>query len=87
MTKGYQASEIMQPPRRLRVLTPSELGKLSVQRLLAYRKKALSLENSAADSDYADEVADLDQTYIWFKEDPRWHRIYEDILQALAEKQ
>lgn len=77
----------MKPPRRLRILTESELRHLTVERLLAYRKKALSLENTLADSDYGDSADELDETFIWFKEDPRWQEVYDRILAALAVKQ
>lgn len=77
----------MQPPRRLRPLTEVELRSLSVERLLAYRKKALSLENTLADSDFRDHSEPLDAQFIWFKEDPRWQPIYDEILAELARKQ
>lgn len=77
----------MQPPRRLRVLTRSELSHLTVERLLAYRKKALSLENTLAESDYHNTAGHLDETFIWFKEDPRWQAVYDDVLTELARKQ
>ncbi len=74
-------------PRRLRILTDAELRHLTVERLLAYREMALSLENTLADSDYQDTVGDLDDSFIWFKEDPRWQSLYDDILAELASKQ
>jgi len=77
----------MQPPRRLRILSPTELRHLTVERLLEYRKKALSLENSLAASDYHDTADTLDEAFIWFKEDPRWQAVYADILAELARKQ
>ena len=77
----------MQPPRRLRILNKSELCHLTVERLLAYRKKALSLENTLADSDYRDTAGKMDETFIWFKEDPRWQSVYDDVLAELAQKQ
>jgi len=77
----------MQPPRKLRILTRSELRHLTVERLLAYRKKALSLENALAESDYRNTAGELDGTFIWFKEDPRWQSVYDDILAELADKQ
>ena len=76
----------MPPPRRLRLLTKAELRHLTVARLLAYRKKALSLENTLGDSDYRD-AGKLDDTFVWFKEDPRWQSAYDDILAELARKQ
>lgn len=77
----------MQPPRRLRPLTEVELSNLTVERLLAYRKKALSLENTLADSDYSDHSEPLDAKFIWCKEDPRWQPVYDGILAELARKQ
>lgn len=74
-------------PRRLKPLSPIELSHLTVARLLAYRKQALSLENSVESSDYGDQVDALDQAYIWFKEDPRWQPLYDAILAELAGKQ
>ena len=78
----------MQPPRRLAVLSRDRLGQLSVARLLAYRKKALSLENSPEESDYGpDDIKNLDEQYIWFKSDARWKGVYSDVLAALAAAQ
>ena len=74
-------------PRKLTILSPQELRHLTVERLLAYRKKALSLENNVADSDYQGIAETLDPTYIWFKEDPRWEALYKDILAELDRKQ
>ncbi len=78
----------MTPPRRLKVLSTDELARLNERRLLAYRKKALSLENCPEDADYSPaEVAVLDAGYIWFKSDPRWRGAYEQILERLAQVQ
>jgi hypothetical protein len=78
----------MTPKRRLRVLTDEQLLHLSEARLLAYRKKALSLLNSPADADYtAAEIQALDANHIWFKSDPRWEVAYQRILAALARRQ
>jgi hypothetical protein len=78
----------MQPPRRLAILGKERLRTLTVPRLLAYRKKALSLENSPEESDYTpDEIKKLDRRYIWFKSDARWKAVYDDILAALADAQ
>ncbi|MGL5874545.1 MAG: hypothetical protein ACRC2R_19620 [Xenococcaceae cyanobacterium] len=76
-------------PRRIRPLTIEQLQQLTVERLLAYRKKALSLEDSLAASDYIDtEIAQtFDETYIWFKEDSRWKPLYDAIISELTEKQ
>lgn len=75
----------MKPPRRLKPLSSEELRRLPKARLLSYRKKALSLENSPEKSDYdSDEVGALEKTYIWFKSDPRWKPLYDEILLALG---
>jgi len=74
-------------PRRIRPLTQTELGSLTVDRLLAYRKQALCLENMLAASDYTNVASELDMTYIWFKDDPRWQPLYDDILTELERKQ
>ncbi len=74
-------------PRRLNILTDDELHLLSVDRLLAYRKKALSIENSLIASDYVDAAKDLDPEFIWFKDDPRWQAVYNRILAVLSMKQ
>jgi len=66
------------------VLSRERLGQLTKARILSYRKKALSLENSPEESDYsADDIRSLDQRYIWFKSDVRWKGVYADILAAL----
>ncbi len=77
----------MVQPRRIRILTPRELETLTVERLLAYRAKALSLENTLAGSDYRDTAASLDMTFIWFKDDSRWQPLFDSILRELARKQ
>lgn len=74
-------------PRRLKILTDDELLLLSVDRLLKYRKKALSIENSMIASDYVDTAKDLDPKFIWFKDDPRWQDVYNRILAVLKNKQ
>ena len=74
-------------PRRIRPLTTTELEHLSVDRLLAFRKQALCLENSLPASDYTNMSDSLDDTYIWFKDDPRWETLYNSILAELARKQ
>ena len=74
-------------PRKIRALATAELGTLTVNRLLAYRAQALCLENTLADSDYHDTASDLDMTYIYFKDDPRWQPLYDLILAELARKQ
>jgi hypothetical protein len=78
----------MNLPRQLRILSSEELCHLTEARLLAYRKKALSLENSPEESDYTPkEIRALDMTFVWFKSDPRWQPAYDQILRALASAQ
>jgi hypothetical protein len=74
-------------PRRIQALNREELKQLTIDRLLAYRSQALSLENTLADSDYTDIASTLDMSYIWFKDDPRWQLLYDDVLAELAKKQ
>jgi ABC-type iron transport system FetAB ATPase subunit len=73
--------------RRIQPLTPEELQRLIIDRLLAYRSKLLLLENTIADSDYTDSTSKLDISYIWFKDDPKWQLLYDDVLTELARKQ
>ncbi|MEQ8211266.1 MAG: hypothetical protein RH917_15675 [Lacipirellulaceae bacterium] len=92
--RGFNESEIeelgleaftMRPARRLMPLEKDELAKLTKSRLLEYRKKALSLENSLAESDYHEQnIKDWDPAYIYFKEDPRWQLTYDLVLHYLA---
>jgi hypothetical protein len=74
--------------RRLKVLSADQLHHLTEERLLAYRKKALSLANCPEDADYSKaEAQSLDANFIWFKSDPRWQPEYDQILEALARVQ
>jgi hypothetical protein len=78
----------MNPPRRLRILSEEQLGHLTEARLLAYRKKALSLQNCPEELYYtSEELQGLDKAFIWFKSDPRWQSAYDLILEALARVQ
>lgn len=77
----------MVQPRRIRPLTSTELGHLSVERLLEYRKQALCLENTLAASDYVNVAHTLNSAYIWFKDDLRWQPLYDAVLGELARKQ
>jgi len=74
-------------PRRIRPLTSTEIGHLTVERLLEYRKQTLCLENTLAASDYIDIAQTLDNAYIWFKDDLRWQPLYDAILVELARRQ
>ena len=72
-------------PRRLKLLLPAELQRLTRPRLLAYRRTVLSLESSPELSDLSlAEVQALDGRFVWFKSDPRWQPAYEAVLAALA---
>lgn len=72
-------------PRRLRLLSPAELLRLTRPRLLAYRRTVLSLESSPELSDWSpSQVQSLDGRFMWFKSDPRWQPAYEAVLAALA---
>jgi hypothetical protein len=74
--------------RRLKVLSADQLHHLREERLMAYRKKALSLANCPEDADYSPaEARLLDANYIWFKSDPRWKPAYDQIVEALARVQ
>jgi hypothetical protein len=74
----------MTPPRRIAALSIEQMHRLTKARLLSYRKKVLSLENSPEESDYDPiEIEKLDKKYIWFKSDPRLGRLYEQTLIAL----
>jgi hypothetical protein len=77
----------MAPPRRIKPVASAELQYVTVERLLAYRKQALSLENSLAASDYTNLADSLDPEYVWFKDDPRWEPLYNAVLEELRRKQ
>jgi hypothetical protein len=78
----------MKSRRRLKVLSADDLWHLTEERLLAYRKKALSLANCPEDADYSlSQAESLDANFIWFKSDPRWKPTYDQILEALARVQ
>jgi len=71
------------PIRRLRIRTIHDLQSLSIARLQAYRKKALSLESKTVDWDA---IPADDDCFVWFKDDPRWKTVYLAILSALNSK-
>ncbi len=71
--------------RHLRLLSSTELQRLTRPRLLAYRRTVLSLDSSPKLSDFLPaEVQSLDGDLVWFKSDPRWQPAYEAVLAALA---
>jgi len=54
-------------PRHVKPIDKNVMGGLSTERLLAYRDRLLSLEESPGLSDCEpDEIAALDSTCIWF---------------------
>jgi hypothetical protein len=69
-------------------LSDEALGSLTTERLLAYRKSLLSLEDSARTSDLDDaEVAALDPTFVYFKDDPARQDLYSAVKRALANRE
>jgi hypothetical protein len=61
------------------------LSTLPAKRLLAYRDRLLSLEESPEESDcYEDEIRGLDPALIWFKSDSRWKDLYDQVRALLA---
>jgi hypothetical protein len=64
--------------RHVRPLCASRLASLDAQRLGAYRRKLLAVQESADLSDLsAAELARLDPKLIHFKEDPRWRELHD----------
>lgn len=60
---------------------------LPTKRLLAYRDRLLSLEQSASSSDLDDrEVARLASDLVYFKDDPRWDALYASVRAILADR-
>jgi hypothetical protein len=71
-------------PRHVRPMAVERLSDLTSARLLAYRDKLLSLEESAEASDCAaDELARLDAGLIYFKTDPRWEVLHASVVREL----
>jgi hypothetical protein len=74
-------------PRHVKPIDKNVMGGLSTERLLAYRDRLLSLEESPGLSDCEpDEIAALDSTRIWFKSDPRWREIYGQVVDTLGNR-
>lgn len=72
----------------VRPLPEAELAALSTKRLLAYRKRLLSLEDSAEKSDWdAAELSQLDPDLLRFKDDPAWNDVYAAVKRILAERE
>jgi hypothetical protein len=63
--------------RHVKPLSDQALASLSSERLLAYPKSLLSLEESATKSDLSEAgIAALDPTLVYFKDDPEWLGLY-----------
>jgi hypothetical protein len=74
-------------PRSVRPLEPDQLAALTTARLLAYRDKLLALEESAELSDWEPhELAALDPTKVYFKDDLRWQHAYAELNAVLGER-
>jgi hypothetical protein len=74
--------------RHVTPITHEELARLSTERLLAYRKRLLSLVDSSSDSDLSqEEVETLDGNAIYFKDDPAWGREYGEVKALLAQRE
>jgi hypothetical protein len=74
--------------RRVKPIDNVVIDKLSTKRLLAYRDRLLTLEESPELSDLeSDEISSLDSTYIWFKSDPRWREIYDQVINTLGRRE
>jgi hypothetical protein len=75
-------------PRRVRPIPKSELPRLSTDRLLAYRKRLLSLEDSAESSDWdSDELSGLEPGFIRFKDEAEWIELYEEVIAILSSRE
>ncbi len=75
-------------PRSVRPIDEQLLTRLPAKRLLAYRNRLLSLEESPELSDWETfEIADLDPAFIWFKSDPRWRDLYDQVLYCLNQRE
>ncbi len=59
--------------RKVRLLSPDEMERLETPRLLEYRRKLLTLEESQQSSDWdEDDLAHIEPGYVYFKDSPRW---------------
>ncbi len=71
-------------PRHVKPIEKQKLSTLTAKRLLAYRDRLLSLEESPELSDCTTgEVEEFDRTYSWFKSDLRWQSLYDQVREAL----
>ena len=71
--------------RSVRPLSADKLATLTTPRLNAYRRKLLAVQESVVLSDLSPrELAGLDPSLLYFKEDPAWqdlHRVVTSMLQ------
>jgi hypothetical protein len=74
--------------RKVRPLPVEVLEALSTERLMAYRAKLMSLEDSAEMSDHDDsELAGLPPGFLYFKQDPGWRDVYRALKSILADRE
>lgn len=74
--------------RSVRPLGFAELDALPAERLLAYRSRLLSLQESAAKSDIDEaEMAALDPTLLYFKDQEQWIDTYAHVKTILAHRE
>ena len=74
-------------PRHIKPVSQDELERMTVPRLLVYRKKMLALENCLVGSDYENLREQFDHAFVYFKEDSRWQATYQLVLAELFRKQ
>ena len=77
----------MHLPRRARPICVERISTLTTARLLAYRDRLLTLEESVDLSDWnPTELTACDPALIYFKSDPRWQPLYDEVRQELARR-
>ena len=73
------------PKRSVRPISFSGLEGLTTERLLAYRSRLLSLEDSGRLSDLDEgERVTHDPSVLYFKDQPAWREVYADLKRVLA---
>lgn len=69
-------------------MTPAQIEALTTERVLAYRSRLLSLQDSAMLSDLDEyELGALDPSLLYFKEQPEWVTLYADVKRVLATRE
>ncbi|MFN3255408.1 MAG: hypothetical protein ACE37B_06910 [Ilumatobacter sp.] len=83
---GVHSGQVKQ--RNVRPLGLEELNALTTKRLLAYRSRLLSLQESAAESDMDEsQVAELDPALLHFKDQALWLDTYAQLKTILARRE